>query len=180
MAHRHNHYEAAFEQFLRDRRIAYVAVDEARRSLAPGRSLKSLDYIVSPAGGPTWLVDVKGRLFPSGAQKRYWKNWSTWEDIRSLAQWEDCFGADSDGLFVFAYNIVGDRSPLPEEQLYTFRGRTYGFLGIRRTDYLAWARPISPRWETLAVPAPIFRRLALPVSSLIENVPEHAQTTVAG
>jgi glutamyl-tRNA synthetase len=34
----------------------------------------------------SWLVDVKGRRFPSGdEQKQYWKNWSTRDDLRSLA-----------------------------------------------------------------------------------------------
>ena len=49
MANRDNHYEAAFEAFLRARRVPYVAVDEAQRSLVADGSLKSLDFIVSPA-----------------------------------------------------------------------------------------------------------------------------------
>lgn len=72
MANRDNHYEAAFEEYLRGRGVPYVAVDEARRSLmSDGASIKSLDFIVT--GGPlTWLVDVKGRRFPSGdEQKQY-------------------------------------------------------------------------------------------------------------
>ena len=73
MANRDNHYEVAFEEYLRSRGTPYVAVDEARRSLlADGESLKSLDFIVS-ASELTWLVDVKGRRFPSGdEQKQYW------------------------------------------------------------------------------------------------------------
>ena len=92
MANRDNHYEAAFEAYLRSRGVPYVAVDEAKRSLlSNGASIKSLDFIVSggvdisvcPAAGGnvcstrpiTWLVDVKGRRFPSGdVQKQYWKN----------------------------------------------------------------------------------------------------------
>jgi len=46
MANRDNYYEAAFEEFLRARRLPYIAVDEARRSLIAGGSLKSLDFIV--------------------------------------------------------------------------------------------------------------------------------------
>ena len=43
MANRDNHYEAAFEVFLRGRGIPYVAVDEAKRSLlSGGGSIKSL------------------------------------------------------------------------------------------------------------------------------------------
>lgn len=78
MANRDNHYEAAFEAFLRRRGVPYVAVDEAKRSLmSNGASIKSLDFIVSAPGQKTWLVDVKGRRFPSGdVQKQYWKNLS--------------------------------------------------------------------------------------------------------
>ena len=48
MANRDNHYEAAFEAYLRARGVPYVAVDEARRSvLADSSSIKSLDFIVS-------------------------------------------------------------------------------------------------------------------------------------
>ncbi len=76
MANRDNHYEAAFEEFLRARGVPYVAVDEARRSLlADGRSIKSLDFIVASPGGTSWLVDVKGRRFPSGDETcQYWKS----------------------------------------------------------------------------------------------------------
>ena len=88
MANRDNHYEAAFEAYLRSRGVPYVAVDEARRSvLADGQSIKSLDFIVSSPGEITWLVDVKGRRFPSGDEtKQYWKNWSPREDLGSLAR----------------------------------------------------------------------------------------------
>ena len=73
MANRDNHYEAAFEEFLRRRCVPYVAVDEAKRSLlSDGASIKSLDFIVSSPGPTTRLVDVKGRRFPSGdVQKQY-------------------------------------------------------------------------------------------------------------
>src|SRR5262245_5257124 len=88
MANRENHYEAAFEAYLRDRRVPYVAVDEAKRACTDEGSIKNLDFIVSPGGGPAWLIDVKGRRFPSGEQKQYWKNWSTRDDLLSLARWE--------------------------------------------------------------------------------------------
>ncbi len=101
MANRDNHYEAAFEEYLRSRRLPYVAVDEAKRSvLADGRSIKSLDFIVSSPSKITWLVDVKGRRFPSGDETRqYWKNWSPRDDLKSLAQWEELFGESFRGLF---------------------------------------------------------------------------------
>jgi hypothetical protein len=165
--HRDNHYEAAFEAYLRERRMPYIAVDESRRSLAADGSLKSLDFIVSPPGRTSWLVDVKGRRFPSGEeQKQYWKNWSTRDDLRGLAAWQTHFGDDFCPLLVFAYLLVGRRSPLPPEQLFAFRGRHYGFVGVRLAEYIPHARALSERWDTVAMPTAEFRRLARPVEEL--------------
>ena len=136
MANRDNHYEAAFEAYLRARGIPYVAVDEARRSLmADGVSIKSLDFIVSSPGSTVWLVDVKGRRFPSGddQSRHYWKNWSTCDDLRSLGQWETLFGANFRGLFVFAYHVLGDRAPLPAEQLFE-HGLAYAGLQVEEPE----------------------------------------------
>ncbi len=165
MAKRDNHYEAAFEAFLRARRVPYVAVDEAKRSRFAEGSIKSLDFIVSPAARFSWLVDVKGRRFPSGGQKQYWKNWSTRDDLVSLARWEGLFGARFGGLLVFAYNVVGSLAPLPADALFAFRGALYGFVAVRARDYAAHARQISPRWQTLSVGSAQFRRLARPVEA---------------
>ncbi len=177
MANRDNHYEAAFEAYLRWRGIPYVAVDEARRSvLADGRSIKSLDFLVSSPGRITWLIDVKGRRFPSGDEtKQYWKNWSPREDLESLAQWEAVFGERFRALLAFAYNIVGDRAPLGPEQLFEHRGALYGFVGIELSSYAALARPISPSWDTVAMPTADFRRLARPIEAFLPTAPpEHA------
>jgi hypothetical protein len=181
MTKRDNHYEVAFEAYLRQRTIPYVAVDETRRSLAapapplPGtelqpQSLKSLDFIVSPYCGPgagrSWLVDVKGRRFPTGRSKQYWKNWSTADELRSLAHWERLFAGQFQSLLVFAYNVVGDQAPLPAEQLFEFRGSLYGFLGIRLDHYAGWSKVLSPRWQTVTIPAKQFRALARPTDEL--------------
>jgi len=172
MAKRDNHYEAAFEQYLRARRIPYVAVNESRRALMGERSLKSLDFIVSPSGGScSYLVDVKGRRFPSGSdkQKQYWKNWSTCDDLRSMAHWAQIFGPHFNGLLVFAYNVVGDRAPLPPKRLFEHRGHLYGFVAIRLDHYVCWARSVSSKWNTMAIPAGRFRDLAEPVEYLFEK-----------
>lgn len=174
MTKRSNHYEVAFEEYLRQRTAPYVAVDEQRRSLVGHESLKSLDFIVSsPRAGQApgtpghWLIDVKGRQFPSGRQKRYWKNWSTRDEVESLAQWEAAFGQSFVALILFAFEVTGDVAPLPAEQLFAHRGRLYGFVGVRLQEYVHFARQISPKWDTLAVPTATFRRLAEPIDQLI-------------
>ncbi len=170
MANRDNHYEAAFEEYLRARRTPYVAVDERRRSLMSGGSLKSLDFIVSPPGRRSWLIDVKGRRFPSGdEQKQYWKNWSTRDDLRSLARWEQLFGEGFSSLLVFAYHLVADRAPLRADQLFEFRGGLYAFVGIRLSDYAPHARPISESWDTVAMPTALFRATARGVEEFFDH-----------
>lgn len=177
MAKRENHYEAAFEAYLRAKRVPYVAVDETRRSQSPEGSLKSLDFIVSPATGDrSWLVDVKGRRFPAGRQRQFWKNWSTGDDLKSLARWERLFGDRFVGLLVFAYELVAELAPVPAELIFPFRERLYAFVAIRLDHYAGWARTLSPRWDTLSLPAARFRQLARPVESFFGlPLPEFAE-----
>ncbi len=167
MARRRNPYEAAFEGYLRTAGVPYVATDEARRTLDDGESLKSLDFIVAPPGGRGLLVDVKGRRFPTARRREYWKNWSTAEDLSALAHWQRLFGPDFDAVLVFAYDVIGDRAPLPQEELFAFRGGLYGFVVVDHRDYAAASRTISPRWQTVAVASSRFRRLARPLSRVL-------------
>jgi hypothetical protein len=180
MANRSNHYEAALEQYLRDRRVTYVAVDEAKRSMMAEASLKSLDFIVSSPLGGTWLIDVKGRRFPAGTQKQYWRNWTTRDDLHSLAAWQDLFGDRSQALLLFAFQVVGRRAPLPPRQLYWHRETVYGFVGVRLEDYLRHARTISPKWDTLAISTSMFRALARPLDELLAEAPRTAAGQVQG
>ncbi len=167
MAKRDNHYEAAFEAWLRWLRVPYVAVDEAHRSAMPQvalpeRTIKSLDFIVSPPScSGAWLVDVKGRQFPT-AGRQFWRNWSTADELESLASWEALFEKGSTGLLVFAYNVIGELAPLPAEELFVYREKLYGFVGIRLDHYTSFARQLSPRWGTVTVATARFRELARP------------------
>ena len=168
MAKRSNHYELAFEAYLRDRRVAYVAVNEQRRSLIAQGSLKNLDFIVSPSDSVSLLIDVKGRQFPSGNQhKQYWRNWSTWDDLHSMARWQEKIGNGSCALFVFAYELVGTRSPVEPAQLFEFRDRWYAFLAVRIADYVQFSRPLSARWQTVTMPTRLFRQAAFPIDDVL-------------
>lgn len=143
--------------------------DIAQSSIAPSsadadsggrlRTLKNVDFIVSAGRACSWLVDVKGRRFPSG-QSRYWMNWTTRDELHSLARWEELFGPRFTSLFVFAYHVLGDRAPLPEDQLYYYRGAVYAFVGIRLDHYLSWCRPLNAKWDTVTVNTSKFRELA--------------------
>jgi hypothetical protein len=155
--------------------LTYIPIDETRRSALAGESLKSLDFIVRGSLGSSWLIDVKGRRFPAAHERRQcWKNWTTRDDLRALAAWERLFGEGFQGLFVFAYAIVGDLSPLPAEQLYAFRGQWYAFVGVRLCDYACYARPISTAWQTVALSSQRFREIARPLDELLAVQPPRA------
>lgn len=170
MASRHNHYEAAFADLLRQQRIPYIAVNESRRSVDQQRSLKSADFLVSAPGERRWIIDIKGRRFPAGTkQKQYWRNWATRDDLRSLAEWCRHFGDGAEALLVFAYDVLGDRSPVAPQELHPFQDRYYAFIAVRLADYLLGARQLSLRWDTIAMPAALFRHQGVSWHRLVES-----------
>ncbi len=68
---------------------------------------------------------------------------------------------------MFAYDVLGTRSPLRAEELFEHRGSLYGFVAVTLADYAGHAHPISPRWDTWAMAAGDFRRFARPLTELL-------------
>ncbi len=169
MALRGNHYDAAFEAFLRTRRTPYVAVDEQRRALLEQQSLKSMDFIVYSQKAANLLVDVKGRRFPSGDPEsgHRWENWATAEDLPALLKWQEVFVTDFRALLVFAYHIVSDAERGKFDDLYSFRDRVYAFYGVWADDYRQAMRTRSESWQTVAVPSGAFRELRAPIGEFL-------------
>lgn len=169
MAIRGNHYDAAFESFLRARRTPYVAVDEQRRALLEEQSLKSMDFIVYSRKTTNLLVDVKGRKFPSGgtAGGHKWENWATAEDVPCLLQWQRVFGNDFRALLVFAYHIVSDESRSEFPDIFEFRDRPYAFFGIWADDYEKSMQTRSASWQTVSVPSHAFREFRRPINEFL-------------
>lgn len=161
---RSNHYEAAFEAYLRWQRLCYVAVDEAKRSILGSSRIKSLDFIVYGESGARLLVDVKGRRFPSGAhgQRRTWECWATEEDISGLDQWVELFGPGYRALLVFAYQLLPQVSLEEAPDLWTWNGRRYLLRAVPVADYRRHMRVRSPRWGTVCLPGAVFRQLVRP------------------
>jgi hypothetical protein len=169
MALRSNHYDAAFEAYLRQERRPYVAVDEARRALAAESSLKSLDFIVYSMQGRNLLVDVKGRKFPSGANTggHRWENWATGEDLDSLLAWERLFGRGFRSVLVFAYDLEVSEPRDRHPRVWEFRQRAYVFYAVWADDYAGVMRSRSPSWETVSLPLREFARLRRPIDELL-------------
>lgn len=161
---RSNHYEVAFEAYLRAIRQPYIAVDETRRALLGEQTLKSFDFIVPGGDGLQFLLEIKGRRFPSGdlGTGQRWENWCTQEEPAGLLHWETLFGPGYRGLFLFAYEVLTAQAALEFTELFEFRGRQYAFVAIGADDYDRLNRRRSPKWETVSMPRRQFRGLARP------------------
>ena len=194
MAQRRHHYEQAFEHYLREQRVPYVAVNEARKALLPEStssrlnrakgtlSLKSFDFVLY--GDPTnLLVEIKGRKIggrsgngqtrrPSRARLECWV---TREDVESLRQWEELFGDGFRAMFVFVYWCDAPPPSALFEEIFEFRGRWYALRGIEVTDYASEMKTRSPRWGTGHLPRASFERLSSPLVLRSEGTESVAQ-----
>jgi hypothetical protein len=177
---RSNHYEVAFESYLQQQRLGYVAVDETRRALLGESPVKSLDFLVFGRDGARLVIDVKGRRFPSGTPKKprlVWETWSFREDIDGLERWSNLAGPSFRGLLVFAYHLhpsvnLSDNTP----DLHICRGRRYLFRAVEVDEYRRHMRVRSPRWGTVCLPRDAFRAVVRPLrdftqTKMVEEVP---------
>lgn len=170
---RDNHYEAAFEAFLRSRKVPFIAIDEAKRTLLGDVKVKSLDFIIVGPDDAKLVVDVKGRRYPGGTAEKpnkTWQNWATLEDIDGLDNWARLLGPGFRGVIAFAYHIA---SPfvLPENTTdsFTFRDDVYLMRAIPSTEYRQHMTTRSLRWGTVNLPSKAFRTLVKPFTSLLQN-----------
>lgn len=178
---RRHHYERAFEGYLRDRRIPYIGVHEARKTLLPMAfeaggedvSLKSFDFVVY-GQNTNLLVDIKGRkVGPSTRPRttdfstRRLESWVTEDDVASLRQWQTLFGQGFEAAFVFVYWFGGTSwGGQPPDALFQEvledRGEWYALRVVRVEDYRRAMKPRSPRWRTVDVAARVFERISQP------------------
>jgi hypothetical protein len=163
MADRSVHYEAAFEEFLRQRGIPYVAVDEAKKALFADAKLKSFDFVVYSQSGPNLLIDVKGRQQRNGKSRRVFESWTSERDVTDLMQWEQVFGQGFKAILTFIYWI--DPPLTPQAGMFEHRERWYWLMGIDLAEYRDHMRRRSPKWETVCLSAEDFRQLARPLES---------------
>lgn len=163
MADRSVHYEAAFEAYLRERGIPYVAVDEAKKALFADAKLKSFDFVVYSQTGPNLLIDVKGRQFRGATGKGSYQSWTTERDVADLMQWQQVFGEGFKAVLTFIYWV--DPPLMPEPGMFEHRDRWYLMMGIDLGEYRDHMRRRSPKWETVCLSADDFRQLARPFES---------------
>jgi hypothetical protein len=187
MSQRRHHYERAFEEYLRSRRIPYVSVDEARKALLPdaaslrlrtpsgdGRetpaALKSFDFVVY-GDGANLLLDVKGRRVvprrsksptPGVSPRSRLESWVTEDDIESLTQWERLFGESFQAAFLFVYWCDEQPPDALFQEIFEYRGRWYALRAVTVREYAAVMKPRSARWRTVDVPTAVFEQVSQP------------------
>jgi len=174
------HYERAFEAWLRREGLPHVLVDDARRAiLPPGATpalldavggthrLKSFDFVVYGADRHA-LVEVKGRrvdLRRGGSGRR--ESWTTTDDIRSLTAWEGLFGEPFGAVLVFMYWLDGPAASAGEPRVFRFEGRVYAHRAVRLSDYTREMKPRSPKWGTVDLPTEAFERVAMSIGRVL-------------
>lgn len=171
MVDRGRHYERAFEEHLRRRRVPYVSVDDARQAILPDgvrlaspmrRALKSFDFVVY-GQDQNLLIDVKGRKVSArrGAVGRL-ESWTTLDDVESLTCWRRLFGPGYQPVFVFVYWCEAQPPDGLFQEVFTFRERWYAVRSITLDAYTAAMRTRSARWNTVHLPTREFERLSQP------------------
>jgi len=184
---RRHHYEQAFEEYLRSRRIPYVAVDEARKALLPGPRLvreetptavplKSFDFVIYGERG-NLLAEVKGRRMGGRAKKpgsgdsgtrragSRLESWVTQDDVDALTTWQGLFGAGFAAAFVFIYWCEEQPPAALFEELFEHRGRWYVIRVVPVAEYAAAMRLRSPKWRTVHLSTADFERMSRPLAT---------------
>jgi len=183
MAGKGTHYEQAFEAMLQYRRLRYVSVNQTRKAIAEDAPCKSFDFLVYPKTTRKLLIDVKGRKLSSSdfERGRLGQNWTTTDDITSMATWQRSFSqtipaTNCRAIFVFAYwlydreiSLSGINIPRTtlENTVYQFQQREYIFVAADLNVYQAYMRPRSVRWNTVFLSAVSFRHIAIPFEQFI-------------
>ena len=164
-----NHYERAFESWLIDNRIQYLAVDEHKRAAFGRGKVKSFDFLLYPRNGQIIIAEVKGRKFKgtSLAKLTGFECWVTVEDTDGLGRWQEVFGQGHQAVFVFAYKFENIDVDFDGRDVYDFVHDRYMFFGVKLDDYCEFMKRRSPKWQTVTLPADKFRQCAMQISELL-------------
>lgn len=172
MARRSNHYEAAFEAYIRQQMVPCVAVDECRRPLSEEGTLKNPDFLIYPRAAKNLLVEVKGKWGKDNRGRRPWENWVTTDDLDALVRWQKMFGPGFVAALVFVYAEAAPDYQLPgkAENGFPFRGFLYRFWAVALDDYIAHLRSRGMAWKAVAMSRDAFRARVRPLAEWIPMI----------
>lgn len=162
-------YERAFENWLIDNHIPYVAVDEHKRSAFARHKIKSFDFLIYPRDGQTIIAEVKGRKFKgtSFAKLAGLECWVTTEDVDGLAKWQEVFGPGHQAIFVFVYGVEKIDVDFDGRCVFEYDANRYILFCIKLDNYRCFMKRRSPKWQTVTLPAHRFRQWAADVSEFL-------------
>ena len=163
-----NHYERAFENWLIDHRIEYVAEYQHERATIGKVEIKSFDFLLCPHSRPV-IVEVKGRKFrgTSVAKLSGFECWVTTEDVDGLVKWQQILGAGHRAVFVFAYRMENVDVDFDGRDIFDFDANQYLFFCVRLEDYRMFMKRRSPKWRTVTLPADKFRQCAMQLAEFL-------------
>ncbi len=164
-----NHYERAFQNWLIDNRIQYIAIDEHKRAAFARCKVKSFDFLVYLANGQIIIAEVKGRKFKGTnlAKLTGFECWVTAEDVDGLVRWQQVFGTRYQAVFVFVYKIENIDVDFDGRDVFDFDTDKYIFFTIELDDYRSFMKRRSPKWQTVTLPADKFRQCAVQISQFL-------------
>jgi hypothetical protein len=128
--------EVAFEHYLRDKEVSYLAINEAKRPIAID---KNFDFLIL-TGSRVLVTEVKGKQIPyKGGSGFLWETWIHPKDLTGLRQWEDMFGSllrcPVESLLAYVY-LINDKAYLGDFQTtYKYLGKIYGIKAITITEF---------------------------------------------
>lgn len=170
MANRSNHYEAAFEAYIRANRVPCVAVDEAKRAVSGEEGVKNPDFLLYPGRGLNLVVEVKGKRGKTSLGRRAWENWVTTDDLDGLARWQVMFGPGFRALLAFVYSETAPSFALPPgDGSFNFRNRLYRFWAVELDDYVGHLRSRGPAWKAVAMARAEFRKRVRPLDEWLPS-----------
>jgi hypothetical protein len=164
-----NHYERAFEGWLIDHQVEYLRADEHKRIGTPRESVKNFDFLLCARSGQCFIVEVKGRTFHGTnlTDMTGLECWVTLDDVQGLRMWQQALGADHEAVFVFTYRIASVDIELDGRETLIMDEETYVFFCISVDDYHRNMKRRSPKWQTVTLPAEVFRRHARELKDLL-------------
>ena len=94
-----NHYERAFESWLKDNGIQYLLVDQQKRTAFSKSKIKSFDFLFYTPDSKAYIAEVKGRKFSGKTFTAFGSlaNWVTIDDVKGLENWVKIFGKNYQG-----------------------------------------------------------------------------------
>ncbi len=163
-----NHYEKAFENWLKDNGVQYLYVDQQKRAAFSKSKIKSFDFLFYTQGG-AYLAEIKGRKFEGKTFAAFGSlpNWVTVDDVRGLENWGEIFGKKYRGLFVFVYNLENIDVDGDGREIYEYLDSRYVFIAICLDDYQKGATVRSKKWKTVHLSAEYFKNYSIRLDDLI-------------